>query len=168
MADRADRLAGAGEGAHEIGGVLDDPELVGIGHAARQHQGVIVAGLRFAQHPVDPDLLARGQVVEALDLALLGGDDLDLGAFLLERLQRLGELDLFEAVGGQDGDLLALELSGHSLASFDACRREAAPARPFQGSRVEHPARRGGCLPLAELVRPAHRRPTMKPLRVGR
>ncbi len=122
MADRADGLAGLGEGADEVGGRLIDPELVRIGDAARQHQGVVVAGLDLAEDPVDPDLVAGRQVVEALDLALLGRDDLDFGAGLLQSLHRLGELDLLEAVGGHDGDLLALKLSGHVGVSFRSMR----------------------------------------------
>ncbi len=80
VADRPDRLARLGEGADEAGGLLVDPQLVGIGHATGQHQGVVVARRGVGEGAVDPDLLAGRQVVVALDLALLGRDDLDLGA----------------------------------------------------------------------------------------
>ncbi len=108
MADRSDGLARVGEGAHETGGLLIDPQLIGIGHAARQHQGVVVVGADVAKRAVDPDLVARSQVIESLDFAGLGGDDLDIRARRLQRFQRLGELDLLKAVGGHDGDLPAL------------------------------------------------------------
>ncbi len=54
-------------------------------------------------------------MVETLDFAVLERNDIDLGAGLFQRLERLGQLDLFEAVGGHDGDLLALQLSWHAL-----------------------------------------------------
>jgi bacterioferritin len=48
----------------------------------------------------------------------LEADELGRGALVLERLARLGELDLLDAVGRQDRDLLAFELACHVGAPF--------------------------------------------------
>ncbi len=117
MADRTHRLARLGEGADEVQGFVVDAQLIGVRDAAWQQQGVIVAGIRLLQAQVDLDLLARGDVVEGLDLAGLGGDQVHLRARCPQGLQRLGELDLFDAVGGHDGDLPAFELSAHGALS---------------------------------------------------
>jgi hypothetical protein len=69
-------------------------------------------------------------VIEALDLAVLDRDDLDLGAGVLERIPRLLEFDPLEHVGGQDRDLLPLHRVCH--------------ARPLLRIRVPStPTRRG-------------------------
>ncbi len=44
-------------------------------------------------------------MVYALDAARLERDQLRRGAVLLDDLPRLGQLDLLDAVGGQEGDL---------------------------------------------------------------
>jgi hypothetical protein len=50
-------------------------------------------------------------VVEGLDLAGLGREQLGLAASLLDRLPRLGQLDLLGALGGdEECDSLVLEL----------------------------------------------------------
>jgi hypothetical protein len=58
------------------------------------------------------------EVVEALDLTVVEADELGLRAGLLERLARLDELHLLDAVGGEDRDLPAFELSGHVGSPF--------------------------------------------------
>jgi hypothetical protein len=71
------------------------------------------------------------EVVEALDLAVVEADELGLRAGLLERLARLDELHLLDAVGGEDRDLPAFELSGHV-------------GSPFRVSASALPTARGG------------------------
>jgi hypothetical protein len=50
------------------------------------------------------------EVVEGLDAAGLQADQLGLGAGVLDRVARAGQLDLLDAVGGQDRDPLAVQL----------------------------------------------------------
>ena len=52
-------------------------------------------------------------MVEALDLAVVNRDDLDVGARVLERLPRLLELHSLEHVGREDRDLLAFQHLSH-------------------------------------------------------
>jgi hypothetical protein len=48
---------------------------------------------------------------KTLDLALFEADELGRRAGVVERLARLDELDLLHAVGGEDRDLLAVQLA---------------------------------------------------------
>jgi hypothetical protein len=57
-------------------------------------------------------------VVEALDLAVLGRDQVGGRAGLLDRLAGLGVLDLLDAVGSEERDLLTLQLASHAINSF--------------------------------------------------
>jgi hypothetical protein len=55
-------------------------------------------------------------VVERLDLAGLGGDQLGRAARVLDRLPRFGQLDLLDAlVGDEERDALALKLVCHAV-----------------------------------------------------
>jgi hypothetical protein len=59
------------------------------------------------------------EVIEGLDLAGFRGEQLGFGAGLADRAQRLGQLDLLDAlVGGQEGDFLSLQAVGHRRPSF--------------------------------------------------
>src|SRR5438270_154829 len=58
---------------------------------------------------VDWKVLTLVDVVHRLDLALLDREQLGRRAGLLERLAGLGQLNLLDALGGEDGDLLALK-----------------------------------------------------------
>ena len=61
------------------------------------------------------------EMVERLDLALLEGDQVHLCACVLDRLERLLELYLLDAVGEQEGNFLSIQLTGH------CCSFRAAP-----------------------------------------
>ena len=113
MADRADRLAGLDEAAHEADRVLVAAQEVGIGDPAGQHEAVVVGGVGVGNGLVDLDLVAVIEVLERLHLAVLERDQLDLGARLLDGVEWLLQLDLLDSVRKQEGDLLAVQVLGH-------------------------------------------------------
>ena len=114
MADRTDRLVLLDEAADELDRVLVDAQQVGVGHAAGQHERVIVGRVGIGDGLLCGDLVALVEVVPHLDLALLERDDLGLGARLLDRFERLSHLDLLGAFREQERHFLPLELVSHS------------------------------------------------------
>jgi hypothetical protein len=88
------------------------PEIVGVGDAAREHQRVVVLGARVADGAVDRKAIGLVEVVERLCLTGLRGEQLDDRASLLERLARLGQLDLLDAfVGDRIATFLPFRMS---------------------------------------------------------
>jgi hypothetical protein len=64
--------------------------------------------------PVDRHRLAPIGEVTAAHFVIPGGHNMRVGASLIERLARLGEFDLFEAVRDENGDFHALQsFAGH-------------------------------------------------------
>jgi hypothetical protein len=60
---------------------------------------------------VRPEGFAPVEVVEGLNLVVLGSEQLDLGTDLPQRLARAGQLDFLDPlVGDEDRDFLALQL----------------------------------------------------------
>jgi hypothetical protein len=108
VADRRDRLAGLEERPHEGDRVLVVAQEVGVGDTAREHQAVVVAGGGLGHGLVDREGVTLVEVVEALDLAGLEGDQMRRAAGLLDRLAWLGIFDLLDPVGRQERDGLAL------------------------------------------------------------
>ena len=110
--------------------VLVAAELVGIADAAGDQQRVVVVGRHLLDRAVDLQRARGIEVVEALDLAVVDRDDLDLRARVLERLARLLELDSLEHVCREDRDLLAFQHVSHGfslhrlLAAAPTRRRE--------------------------------------------
>jgi hypothetical protein len=115
VADGSDGFSGFDELFDEGDGVLVGAELVGVDLAAGEDEGVVVGGFDFVDEVIDFDGLSPVGVVPTLDLAFFDGDDFDGGAGFFEILLGIGELDLLEAVGGEDGDLFAADLFGHSV-----------------------------------------------------
>ena len=104
-------------------GVLVLAQVVRVDGAAREQQPVVVLRRGVADGLVDREPVAAVDVVvHGLDLAALQRQQLDLGAGLAHRLARSLELDLLDAVGGEDRDLLALQLIGHGGCSFGGGR----------------------------------------------
>ena len=145
VADRGDRLALLEEAADEGDGVLVHAQEVGVGDAARQHEAVVVGRVGVGDRAVDRERVGLVEVVEGLDLARLGGEQLGLAALALDRLPRLGQLDLLDALGGdEERDPLALKLVGHggssSVRGFPvayrcspACKRRRRGTPPHMG-----------------------------------
>ena len=123
MADDADRLGLLEERAHEAHGVLVHPQEVGVGHAARQHQAVVVGRVRVLGGLVDGERVRLVEVVERLHLAVLDRDELRRAAGLLDRLPGLRQLHLLDALGGQERDLLAVQFITHTAAATRPRRR---------------------------------------------
>jgi bacterioferritin len=135
VADGAHRLLGLDERAHEGNGVRVGAQEVGVGHAAGQHESVVVVGAGVGSRLVSDERLALVEVLETLERALLQRDQVDLGALVLDRLQRVGQLDLLDPVGGQEGNALAVQLA-HSRCSF-GCLSHLRGYRPStEGKRV--------------------------------
>ena len=159
VADRRHRLGLVEERAHERDGVRVGAQEVGVGDAARQHEPVVARGVGLLDGVVDRERVALVEVVEALDVAGLERDQLRRAAGLLDGLPRLGQLHLLDAVGGEERDRLALQLSGHvaplgrglperlhaAPGAANPAGRRAVCSRTARGSRsahgVPHPAR---------------------------
>ena len=94
-------------------------QLVGVGDAAGQDQAVVIAGIGLGDRPVGLEGVALVEVVEGLDRFLDGGDQVDLSAGLADGPGGLGQLDLLDAlVGDEEGDPLAGQLFAHFDSSF--------------------------------------------------
>ena len=85
-----DGLAHLEERADELDRLGLRAQVVRVGHAARQHQPVVVGRVRVRDDHVDREGVRLVEVVERLDLARFGRDQVGLGAGVLERLARLG------------------------------------------------------------------------------
>ena len=96
MADRADRLALVEEVAHEAHGVLVLTQVVGVPDAAGEDERVVVVRACLLDRLVDLERAGFVVVVEALDLAVLQRNELELGTGILERLPRPRQLGLLE------------------------------------------------------------------------
>jgi hypothetical protein len=124
VADHADRLGLLEEVTHELDGVGVGAQEVGVGDAAREHEPVVVGGVRVGDRPVDGERIGLVEVVEGLDVVIGDRDQLRRSARLLDRLPRLGELDLLDPLGRQERDLLAFQFISHG-------RRSTQPSAPF-------------------------------------
>ena len=113
MADHCDRLALFEELADEVHGVLIRAQRVGVADPAGLHEAVVVRCVHFLDRLVDLEGVGLVVVVEALDLAGLQRHELRLSAGFLHGLPRLRQLDLFDHVGREERDLLALQLVRH-------------------------------------------------------
>src|SRR3954454_22125125 len=113
VADRGDRLVRLREVGGELDRALVGTQEVAVRNAAGDQQAVVVVGADIVERLVDRELVGVVEVVEALDLAALEADEVSLRTGVLERLARLDELDLLDAVGCEDRDLLAVQLARH-------------------------------------------------------
>jgi hypothetical protein len=109
MADGCYRFAGFYELFDEGYGVFVGAELVGVDLAAGQDEGVVVGGPDIRDEMIDFDGLAPVGFVPALDLPGFDGDDIYFCSCFLEIFFGVGEFDLLVAVGGEDGDLFAVD-----------------------------------------------------------
>ncbi len=70
MANGGHRFVMFDEAARELHSFGDGAELIGIRHAARQQQSVVILGFGRVQGNVDSELVALIVVLPTLDLAL--------------------------------------------------------------------------------------------------
>src|SRR5690606_20155798 len=157
VADRAHRLARGEEAADEGQRAFVGAQGVGVEQAARHDQRVVVAGIGIVEADVDLHLAGLVEMFEALQGAVPGRHHVDRGALRLQRLQRLEQLGLLEAVGGAARDVLAFRLAhrtapgGGWSAAAEATRRSAgAKETCTAGQGAGHAPRRPGAV---------HRRP---------
>jgi hypothetical protein len=119
VADDADRLGLLEERAHEADRALVHAQEVGVGHAAGEHEPRVVGGVALVHRVIDRERVGLVEVVEGLDLARVGRDQLGRATRVLDRLPGLGQLDLLDALGGdEERDPLALQLARHVGAPF--------------------------------------------------
>ena len=115
VADRGDGLAGGDEVTDQAHRPFVHPQSVGVGDAAGEDERVEVVDAHVTDDLVDRARVALVEVVEHLDLAALRRDEHGLVPGVGDGGPRLGELDLLDALGGdEECDLLA----GHQGASF--------------------------------------------------
>jgi len=117
---------------------------------AGQDQTVEVFRFRLIQGFVDWNFGGFVVMPERLDLALLVGNDLHVGAGALERLHRFGQFDLLNPVRRQHRNGTPFELSGHdmlpdfgNLRGQRPCRGDGSDARVLQ--RLPRRCRWQGC-----------------------
>ena len=72
VADDTDGLARGEDLLHELDRALVGAQLVGVGHAAGQHQGVVVVGVGVREGLIDGIGRALVEMIERLDLAAFG------------------------------------------------------------------------------------------------
>ena len=91
-------------------------QIIGVGHAAGQHEaGKTLAGSTALQRPVGLEDVTLVEVVAALDLPGLGGDEHGRATGTFHGLPRLGQLDLLDAiVGDEEGDGALLRVASTS------------------------------------------------------
>jgi len=115
VADDADGLAGRDEVAHEAHRILVHPQPVGVARPAGQEQRVVVGDRRVAHLAIDRECAGRLEVaVHRLDLAVVERQQVGLRAGVLHDRARLLQLDLLEAVGGEDRDLQVAKFVRHA------------------------------------------------------
>ena len=113
VADHRDGLAGAEHGLGELHSLGLGAELVRVGHAAGQHQGVVVGGVGVADDPVDGEGVRLVQVVVGLG-AGLWRKEFRGAARVGHGPPGLGELDLLSAlVGDHESNPAAGQFAGH-------------------------------------------------------
>src|SRR5471032_3409768 len=111
VADRRDRLVLAREVADEAYRFLTQSQLVRIGHAARQHQRIVITRRGVADAQLHRKFVRRRGVIKALYLLALGlrRDQRHARAVLLQEAARSRVLDLLDAVGHQYRDAFTLQ-----------------------------------------------------------
>src|SRR5690606_25389228 len=93
-----------------------------------QDQRVELLDLRVRHPAVDLELVGGLVVVHALDLAVLDRQQAGGCTGLLDRFPGLGQLDLLDAIGGEDGNGLVLKGTAHG----SSCESDAATCRSPQ------------------------------------
>src|SRR6185503_18298044 len=142
MTDGRHRLVQLHKGPNEIYGVLVGPERVRILDSARQNQGVKVSRTGVGHVAIDVVFLAIRVVIYRLDVTLMIGNQKNVGAGLLERVPRSGELNLLDSVGSEECDFASCQRAGH-----DDLRVECANGETIK--RVRKCARESSCQPPA-------------------
>ncbi|CAH0317617.1 hypothetical protein SRABI128_04744 [Microbacterium sp. Bi128] len=95
------------EGTRERLGLLVDPEVIGVDHAAGDDQGVEIGGVGPPHGDVDGEPLPLFGAVIALQLSALRRDQGWHTAGFLDGIPRAGQLHLLHTVRQQERDFLA-------------------------------------------------------------
>jgi hypothetical protein len=104
VADRGDRFARVRESADEINGLPVHSHLVGILHAAGQHQRIEFSRICVLELEIDLECIGRLVVVPALHLLFAGRDQHGFRTGFVQRLARFGHFHLLEPVLDQYRD----------------------------------------------------------------
>ncbi len=133
MADRRHRLACFVYCADKAEYSLVGTQRVRIDDPSRQHQGIEAGRIGLIQRNIHCNGVAPVLLFPALDRRLLcRRHDADARAFGFQQPLGFGQFGLFKAVGGKDGNLLALQSFCHGCTPVGGADRM--EERPLQGS----------------------------------
>src|ERR1700722_3797000 len=104
MADRCNRFSGIEERLREDNRVWLNAKRVRVDNATRQQQRVEIFRLGLIEIHIDRQLYAPvREIPSPYALMMFGRNDFGRDASFVQSLAWLGEFDLLEAVGDQDG-----------------------------------------------------------------
>ena len=108
MTDRADGLSRLKKGFDKRDCFGNDPQIVGVGDASRQQQGIIVGGRRARQRDIDRHFVSGRVMIKPLHLPLDRRNNMGGRSRRIESLARLGQLHLLKSIGDQDRHLFSV------------------------------------------------------------
>src|ERR1700678_3936043 len=125
MADRCNWLSGIEERLREGNRVWVNAKRVRVDNATRQQQRVEIFRLGPVEIHIDRQLYAPVREIPRPYALMFGRYDLGRGAGFVQSFTWLGEFDLLEAVGDQDGRIESFKgVFCHDLASFQSSDSE--------------------------------------------
>src|ERR1700684_1217163 len=121
MADRCDRFSGIEERLREGNRIWLNAKRVRIDYATRQQQRVEIFRLGLIEIHIDRQLYAPVRELPRPYALMFGRYDLGRGAGFVQSFAWLGEFDLLEAIGDQDGHIESFKgVFCHDLAPFQS------------------------------------------------
>src|ERR1700716_3037391 len=113
VADYAHRLVLLEELAHEAHGVRIRAQGVRVGYSTGEHERVVFGSVSIGGTTLRLNLVSLVEELEHLYLSGTKRDQVDVLPRIADRLQRLRELNLLDAVGKPERHTLAFELVRH-------------------------------------------------------
>jgi hypothetical protein len=111
VADHRGGLAVLEHALYERDGGVAGSQEVTVRDSPGNHHRVELEMVGVGEGAVHRERVALVEVVEGLDLIVFRSEQIDLGAGLVQRIARAGELDFLDPlVGDEDRDSLALQL----------------------------------------------------------
>src|ERR1700722_12081490 len=136
MADRCNRFSGIEERLRKGNRIWLNAKRVRVDNAPRQQQRVEIFRLGLIELHIDRQLYAPVREIPRPYALMFGGYDLGRGAGFVQSFAWLGEFDLLDAVGDQDGQLESFKgVLCHDLAPFQFGCTE----RQFAGAVAQAP-----------------------------
>src|ERR1700722_17915504 len=142
MADLSNRFSGIEERLREGNRIWLNAKRVRVDNATRQQQRVEIFRLGLIEIHIDRQLYAPVREIPRPYALMFGRNDLGRGAGFVQSFTWLGEFDLLEAVGDQDGHIEFFKgVFCHDLAPFQSWCSE----RQFAGQWRKLPFSRATC-----------------------